>query len=33
MYGFEFSEVPPNIREAILKLCEGSPLFQSLIDS
>jgi hypothetical protein len=33
MYGFEYSEVPPNIREAILKLCEGLPLFQSLIDS
>jgi c-di-GMP-binding flagellar brake protein YcgR len=32
MYGFEFLEITPRIREQLVKLCEGLHLFQSLID-
>jgi hypothetical protein len=31
MYGFEFLGVATELREKIQKLCEGLPLFQSLI--
>ena len=32
MYGFEFVELAPQIEDQIRKLCEGLPLFQSLVD-
>ena len=32
MYGFEFVGLTTKIEARILKLCEGLPLFQSLID-
>jgi hypothetical protein len=33
MYGFEFIGLTAQIQSKILKLCEGLPLFQSLIDA
>jgi hypothetical protein len=32
MYGFWFQGVTPQVEAKLLKLCEGLPLFQSLID-
>jgi PilZ domain len=32
MYGFEFIGLPPKVFEQLQKLCEGLPLFQSMID-
>ncbi len=32
MYGFEFIGITPQIEAHLVKLCEGLPLFQSLID-
>jgi len=32
MYGFEFVELTSKVEARILKLCEGLPLFKSLID-
>jgi c-di-GMP-binding flagellar brake protein YcgR len=31
MYGFEFVEMTPKIEEQLRKLCEGLPVFQSLL--
>lgn len=32
MYGFQFRTVPAELRERILKMCEGLPLFRSSAD-